>query len=142
MYLTKALLPFLLKRTTNKALVLTSSVISHVAAPGLGTYSSTKAAVATFFEALHYETKGKIDVMSWDCGSVSTKLNTFEIGCRTSTKTAVKGMLKDVSRERRTFGCWQSELEGLTTPIMPIWVQKFILLKEAQAQYEATKKLV
>jgi len=57
--------------------VLTSSVISHVAAPGLGTYSSTKAAVATFFDALHFETKGKIDIMSWDCGSVATKLNTF-----------------------------------------------------------------
>ena len=76
-YLTKALLPTLLKRQTSSAIVLTSSVISHVAAPGLGTYSSTKAAVATFFEALHFETKGKIDIMSWDCGSVATKLNTF-----------------------------------------------------------------
>jgi short-subunit dehydrogenase len=105
-YLTKALLPMLLKRETVSTIVLTSSVISHVAAPGLGIYSSTKAAVATFTEALHYETKSKVDVMSWDCGSVSTKLNSFKVGCRTSTKTAVKGCLKDISRERRTFGCW------------------------------------
>ena len=105
-YLTKALLPLLLKRKDRSAIVLTSSVISHVAAPGIGTYSATKAAVASFTEALHYETKGKVDIMSWDCGSVSTKLNTFTLGFLTSTRTAVKGCLKDVSRERRSFGCW------------------------------------
>ena len=111
-----------------------------MAAPGLATYSSTKAAVATFMDALHFETYGKIDIMSWDCGSVSTKLNTFELGFRTSTKTAVRGCLKDISRERRTFGCWQSELEGLSTPLMPGWVQRILLLNEARSQFEETKK--
>ena len=140
-YLTKALLPILLSRQTPSAIVLTSSVISHVAAPGIGIYSSTKAAVATFTEALHYETKGKVDIMSWDCGSVSTKLNTFEQGFRTSTRTAVKGCLKDVSRGRRTFGCWQSDLEGMSTPLMPNWLKRVLLLNEAQSQFEASKKL-
>lgn len=88
-YLTKALLPMLLKRNRKSAIVLTSSVVSWVATPGICIYSNTKAAVATFIEALHYETKGKIDVYSWDCGSVDTKLNTFPLGWRTSTKTAV-----------------------------------------------------
>jgi len=77
-YLTKALLPILLSRKSKSAIVLTSSVVSHIAAPGIGIYSCTKAAVATFTEALHYELKNKIDVLSWDCGSVITKLNTFE----------------------------------------------------------------
>jgi len=50
--------------------VITSSVISHVAAPGLVAYSTTKAAVSFFSEALHYELKDKVDVMAWDSGSV------------------------------------------------------------------------
>lgn len=131
-YLTKALLPMLLKRKQKSAIVLTSSVVSWVATPGISIYSNTKAAVATFMEALHYETKAKIDIYSWDCGSVNTKLNTFPLGWRTSTETAVLGCFKDIGRERRSFGCWKSELEGLTTPALPIFVQKLILLREAK----------
>jgi len=79
---------------------LTSSVISHSVAPGLASYAATKAAVRYWAEALHYEMSDNVDVISWDCGSVSTKLNTFNIGFKTNVKTAVNGCLKDVGLER------------------------------------------
>ncbi len=91
--MTKALLPQLLSRHYRSAIIITSSVISQCPAPGLSAYSSSKAAVSQFAEALHYEIKDKIDVMAWDCGSVATKLNTFKVGFRTTTNTAVAGAL-------------------------------------------------
>lgn len=81
-------------------------MISHCPAPGLASYAATKAAVRYWAEALHYEMCDKVDVMSWDCGSVITKLNTFKLGFKTNVKTAVKGCFKDIGRDRRSFGCW------------------------------------
>jgi short-subunit dehydrogenase len=43
-------------------------------------YCSSKAAVTYFGEALHFELKGKVEVMAWDCGGVYTKANPFKDG--------------------------------------------------------------
>ena len=130
-YLTKALLPQMLTRKQRSGIVLTSSVIAHAPAPGLASYCSTKAAVRYWAEALHYEVADKIDVLSWDCGSVDTNLNTFNVGFRVSPKTAVEGCLQNVGKTRRSFGCWQSELEGIFTPWTPMWVNKMLIMNEA-----------
>ena len=63
---------------------MTSSVTSHISAVAFAPYTSSKAGAALFFEALHYEVKDKIDVYSWDCGVVATKINPFKIGFRSS----------------------------------------------------------
>jgi hypothetical protein len=73
----------------------------------------------------------RIDVLSWDCGSVATNLNTFNVGFRVSPKTAVEGCLQSIGRNRRAFGCWQSDLEGTFTPSTPMWINKMLILNEA-----------
>ena len=105
-YLTKALLPQMLKRKQRNALVLTSSVISRVPAVASCPYSCSKAGAALFFEALHYELSNNIEVFCWDCGGVKTKINPFKVGLRSNTQQAVSGCFKDLGRETRSFGSW------------------------------------
>ena len=65
---------------------MTSSVTSQIPAYAFCPYASSKAGAALFFEALHYELKGKVDVYAWDCGVVATKINPFNIGFRSDTR--------------------------------------------------------
>jgi short-subunit dehydrogenase len=89
-FLTKKLLGLLQKRGKRSAIVFTGSVSSHLVAPGLNLYASCKAAVGHWMETLSFEVKNSmIDVMTWDCGSVSTKINQSRVGLRLNAKTAV-----------------------------------------------------
>ena len=48
--------------------------MSETNAPCGQTYSSTKALVSNFGEAMHYEVNEKIDVLAWNCAGVRTKI--------------------------------------------------------------------
>jgi len=85
---------------------MTSSVISRVPAVASCPYSSAKAGASQFIEALHCELKEHIEVFTWDCGGVATKINPFKVGFRSNTQQAVTGCFKDIGFERRTFGSW------------------------------------
>lgn len=78
-------MPLLLQRKKRSALILTSSVVSRIPAVGAGPYSSSKAGASLFFEAIHYEMKDYVEVYSWDCGGVATKINPFKVGFRANT---------------------------------------------------------
>ena len=70
MYLTRALLPTLLKREYKSAIVVTGSGLGARPVAAFTTYSATKAAAMTFAEALSYEVGDKVDVMAWVAGEM------------------------------------------------------------------------
>jgi NAD(P)-dependent dehydrogenase (short-subunit alcohol dehydrogenase family) len=107
---------------------VTSSVTSRVPTVAFGPYASSKAGVAQFFEALHFELKDRIEVFSWDCGVVATKINPYKVGFRSNTVQAVSGCLKDIGCERRSFGSWKHELEAIGTISLPMFISKRIML--------------
>lgn len=54
---------------------------------------------------LSYELQGKIDVLAWEAGEVATKMSKKKAGAFVlSTDGAVRGMLRDIGRERITNG--------------------------------------
>ena len=64
----------LAKREQRSALVITSSVASDFSVPGMAIYGATKAFVRNFGQAVHYEVKDKVDVLSWQAAGVKTKI--------------------------------------------------------------------
>ena len=72
--------------------------------------------------------KDHVEVFSWDCGGVATKLNPFKVGFRANTQEAVVGCFKDLGLERRSFGIWKHELEALSTIMLPTFVQHRIMM--------------
>jgi len=109
-YLSKVLLAPMLARDKKSAIVITSSACSVVPLPGCATYSAAKSCAGFLGVALSYELEGRIDVLSADLAEVSTKDLMAKPGGRiATTEEAVNGMLRDLGRERRTFGCFRFE---------------------------------
>ncbi len=126
----------MLKRDKRSALIITSSFLAQKPTPGLVSYSSTKAAVTFFAEALSYEVDDKIDVMGWDCGSVVTKANCFqEGGINMSPKQAVDGCFRDIGYERKTWGALGTEINGFVIKRLPISIFKKAMLPMADNIY-------
>ena len=97
----------MINREQLSALVVTSSGLGSAPIPGCLDYSCSKSFASYLAEGLNYELKGKVDCMSWQCGKVATKLNGCEAdGSHCVTRTvAVNGMLRDLGKERLTYGC-------------------------------------
>ena len=73
-YLCKALLDQMLSREKRSAIVITSSGLGSAPIPGILAYSMSKSFTSFLGEGLNIELKSKIDVMSFQCGEVRTKL--------------------------------------------------------------------
>ena len=73
-YMAKAMLTMMLAREKRSAIIITSSVMSYIGLAASSTYAATKAMERLFGEALHYELKPKIDVITFTPGYVDTKL--------------------------------------------------------------------
>lgn len=88
-------------------MVVSSSGFGEFATPGMLSYSASKTFSSFVAQALHYEVKDKIDVLSWLPGHVDTKLPAdHRSGCSNtiSSYQAIEGMLRDLGKERKTFG--------------------------------------
>ena len=75
-YGAKVFLEIFAKREARSALVITSSLASNFAWPGMAIYGATKSLVRLFGEAVHYEVKNKTDVLVWNAAGVRTKITT------------------------------------------------------------------
>lgn len=75
--MTKALAPKQLAREKRSGFVITGSAIAPMPIPGIMSYASSKAFVRSFGEGLHYELKSNIDVLTWEPGTVDTKILAF-----------------------------------------------------------------
>ncbi len=105
-YTAKVLIDQMLARNHLSAIVVTSSGLAHMPMPGCLTYSASKIFADYLAQGLNYELKGKVDVLSWQCGEVSTKMLRKPAGGRVvTTEVAVKGMLRDLGKESLTYGC-------------------------------------
>lgn len=72
------------------AIIVTSSGLGAIPLSGTVTYSATKSFASFVAEGLNYELAGKVDVLSYQAGEVTTKmLNRFKTDSRTiSTERA------------------------------------------------------
>ena len=118
-YLIKALLPKLLAREKRSAVLVTSSGLASVPVPGIATYSAAKSFSSYIAEALHIELKDKIDVISFQCGEVHTKLlgagqkKAFHI---ITTERATGGSLRDIGSRSMTHGAFAHEFSMWMLP--------------------------
>jgi short-subunit dehydrogenase len=55
--------------------LIVSSGLGSIPTPGFITYSASKSFSSFLGQGLNFELKDKIDVMSFECGVVATKLN-------------------------------------------------------------------
>jgi short-subunit dehydrogenase len=113
----------LFARKQKSAIVVTSSVGGARPIGGCSiVYSATKSLVSFLSVGLSYELEGKVDVMTWECGYVSTKLSREkEGGLVLNTKDAVAGMLRDIGKENLTNGRFVHELTKNAFMAIPLY---------------------
>ena len=104
------------------AIVVTSSVLGTKPVAGLVSYCSTKSFVDFLARGLSYELEGQVDCLSWRAGYVSTNMIKKPAGgLVVNTETAVKGMLRDLGKERMTRGVAVHDLAlGLVFNYIPL----------------------
>jgi short-subunit dehydrogenase len=86
--------------------VTVSSGLGAFPCAGNLTYSCTKTFVDFLGQGLNYELKNKVDCMSWQAGETSTNMLRKPPGGRVvSVDVAVRGMLKDLGKDKMTYGC-------------------------------------
>ena len=137
-YLCKALLPNLLSRTKRSGIVITSSGLGSVAVPGILTYSASKSFSSFLGQGLSTELKSKVDVVSFECGEVSTKLlgkrNGF--GVITPPK-ATWGCLRDLGSFNLTHGSFKHDLIMSITPSFVMQMAINAMSKKVLDKYRA-----
>ena len=89
--------------------------------PGIISYSSTKILVSRFCQATAEEVRSKgIDVMTWEAGSIRTKLNMSNGPESIACKPAVAACFSKIGFESRTDGHWFHELQMLGLPLFSL----------------------
>lgn len=100
-YLAKALANKLQTREKRSGLVIVSSGLANVSAPGIATYCATKAMVSAFGVGIYYELKDRVDVLVWEAGPGQTNLGQGKQPpaaiCR-PVPEMVDGCLRDLGR--------------------------------------------
>ena len=86
----------------------------------MASYSSAKAFVTNFGQALHYEVKDSVDVMVWTPSTVQTNISAniasgekLEKGLKMGmeVESAVTQMLQRLGRASITVGSWRHEID-------------------------------
>ena len=112
--------------------MITSSGLGSFPAPGIIPYSISKACASFLGQALAFEVKDKIDVMSYECGETSTKLLAKKPSWSVITvDKAVKGCLNDLGHTGLTYGNIIHELIMLMLGLK--WPLQYMLNKAAPA---------
>ena len=63
------------KKGLKSSVIITSSIAGQYPLCGISTYSAVKAFVTHLSHCLNYEFKGKVDILSYSPGFVSTKMS-------------------------------------------------------------------
>lgn len=104
-YTAKVLIDKLVKRKEKSALVVTSSFIAKRPYADLVMHSASKSFSSFLAQGLAYELKGKVDCLAWECGKTATRMLEND-PTAIAVPTAVKGMLRDLGKETKTYGCF------------------------------------
>ena len=130
----------MLNRPQRSAIVVTSSGLGMIPVAGTCTYAATKAFVSNFAQGLSYEVEDKIDVVDYVLGEVSTKLmeNHRDNPRCVSTEVAVNGLMKDIGRERESWGCAKHERDMWMFTSAPVGPINRMMYKAMSKSYNTT----
>lgn len=109
-YLTRALLPRMLKREKRSGIIFNASIAAEFMSPCLGTYCGSKAFVDHFAKSLAFENPDKIDVLSYKPNMVQSNIVRIEIKPSFSILTAVEAAdsaLDKLGWDVETEGHWR-----------------------------------
>eukprot|EP01017_Pseudomicrothorax_dubius_P041853 TRINITY_DN6756_c0_g1_i7.p1 TRINITY_DN6756_c0_g1~~TRINITY_DN6756_c0_g1_i7.p1 ORF type:complete len:245 (+),score=21.98 TRINITY_DN6756_c0_g1_i7:65-799(+) len=110
--LTHLIVPRMLKRSKRSGIINVSSRLGTFPTGYLANYCGSKALADFFSRALAVELGEKIDVLSHVCGSLATKMTTFNHKSFfvLSPKEAVDGILRELGSESTSGGNWRHQL--------------------------------
>ena len=105
--------------------MVTSSGLGKIPVAGTCTYAATKAFVSSFAQGLSYVVEEKIDVVDYVLGEAKTKLlsNNINNPRAVSAEVAVSGLMKDIGREKESWGCAKHERDlwmFTSAPVGPV----------------------
>ena len=102
-------------------LVVTSSGLANFPMPGIISYSSTKILVTRFCQATAEEVRDNgIDVMSWEAGGITTKLNPSKNAMTITVGPAVSACFSKIGFESKSDGHWWHEFAMLTSGLFSL----------------------
>lgn len=134
-YLTRNLVPRMLKREKRSAVIFTTAFCAGYPHPGLATYAGTKRFNDHFARSLAYENPHKIDFLSFKPSLVKTGMNTFKVSFAVlSPRQAVNGILDKLGYEISSEGSWHHvvfnmPLRGMFTLLPKQFVFNLIFTK-------------
>lgn len=135
-YLSKVLVKRLMQREKRAGLIIVSSGLARVGAPGVATYCGTKALVSAFGTGIHYELKDWVDVLVWEAGPGQTNLGQGEQPpaaiCR-PVPEMIEGCLLDLGRQVVTAGVFKHHMMNMTIGMSSGMFKKKMAEKRAQA---------
>ena len=107
-YLTRALLPRMLKREKRSGIIFNGSIAAAFVSPSMSIYSGSKAFVDHFTKCLAYENPNKIDVLSYKPNMVETNLVKIKSSFFVLTPTeAANSALDKLGWDVETEGHWR-----------------------------------
>ena len=103
-------------------MVIVSSGIAELTAPGVTGYCSTKSFQTSLGHALHFEMNTQnVDVMVWEPYEVDTKMTAKQKSKgKLSTKNAVEGAFRFLGKTRFTDGAMKHDFQSLFMWMFPI----------------------
>lgn len=125
------------------AIVYTSSVAGSRPFPGNLTYSASKVFTTYLGRGLYWELKGKVDVLAWAPGYITTKMTMnrpTDMLTTTDTQSANLAMMRDLGKESWCFGHWKHQLTGFGASLLPDSVFGPNAIKDSIAKVEKYHK--
>jgi short-subunit dehydrogenase len=120
-YLSRVLLPQILTRPKRSAILITSSGVASFPASGMAAYSASKAFASFLGQALNFELKDKVDVISYEAGETSTKMLKRKPSLTVLTTNRVsKYSLSAIGKDSMTYGPMIHELLMMFVALVPI----------------------
>lgn len=146
LYLLKVMISQLVQRyelrKLKSAVVITSSIAGQYDFPGVATYSSVKAMVTHLAKCLNYEFKGKIDIMSYNPGMVTTKMSNAK---QTSMKTisedrSAQVAFQDIGYMDETSGSLRHDWRRILNNNWPVFLVKREMMNNSWIIYDRIQK--
>ena len=127
--LTRLLLPKLLARPLRSGVVFNSGMTAVYASPGLAVHSGTKAFEHFFADALEYEIRGKVDVVSLMPAAVcSSRLTNLKPNWMASScRDVARGAVRDLGQHFESFGTCKHALQAFFLSLLPRCLRNPIL---------------
>ena len=143
MYTAKVMVSQMAARKERSAIVVTSSGLGGRPVAGCVTYSSAKACSSYMAQALSYELQTNIDVMSWEAGSAGTKMFPAEKRAKMHpVGPAVDGMLRDLGRERLSYGSYKHDKMASIFMSVPSGILQTFMFKAMSKSYRDSMEQV